>query len=166
MGCTVAGLIDASSALGSYFRYDAFVLTARQTGKVVIQADVLSVNPSGYQYGYGYPLSMATIEDGVTFTAYGGSYLQDALSTGTAIMDYPVVAGQQYVLVYKTFSSFAPQTYCLKLPSTLTVEGQVHAPPVPVPIPPHSAGPITLENPRPDVLRRVVPWLNERVAGN
>jgi hypothetical protein len=166
VGCTVNGLLDTHSALGSYFRYDAFVLTARQTGKVVIQADVLSVNPSGYRYGYGYPLSMATIEDGVTFTAYGGSYLQDALYTGTAIIDYPVVAGQQYVLVYKTFSSFAPQTYCLKLPSTLTVEGRIHMPPMPVPIPTASAGPITLENPRPDVLRRVVPWLNDRVTSN
>jgi len=167
VGCTVHGLLTTSSALGSLdFRYDAFVITARQTGKVIIQADVLSVNPNGYRYGYGYPLSMASIEDGVTFTASGGSYLQDALETGTAIIDYPVVAGRQYILVYKTFGAFTPQTYCLTLPSTLTVEGRIHMPPAPVPIPLDSAGSITLENPRPDVLGRIVPWLNGRVTGN
>lgn len=62
--------------------------------------------------------------------------------------------------------SFTPQTYCLTLPSTLKVEGRIHMPPLPVPIPTSSTGLITLENPRPDVLGRVVPWLNERVSGN
>lgn len=165
--CTVNGLLDSSSELGILdFRYDAFVLTAQATDRVVIQADVLEANPDGYKYGYGYPLSMASIEDGVTFTAYGGSYLQDALETGTAIIDYPVVKGRQYVLVYKTFGKFTPQTYCLTLPSTLKVEGRIHKPPMPVLIPQSSAGLITLENPRPDVLGRVVPWLNERVTSN
>ncbi|KFE71416.1 hypothetical protein [Hyalangium minutum] len=165
--CTVNGLLNTSSALGTLdFRYDAFVLTAQKTGRVVIQGDVLSVNPNGYKYGYAYPLSMATIEDGVTFTATGGTFYQNALETGTAITDYPVMAGRQYVLVYKTFGSFTPQTYCLKLPSTLKVEGRIYTPPTPVPIPADSAGLITLENPRPDVLGRVVPWLNERVKSN
>lgn len=165
--CTVNGLLDSSSELGILdFRYDALVLTARETDRVVIQADVIEANPNGYKYGYGYPLSMASIEDGVTFTAYGGSYLQDALETGTAIIDYPIVKGRQYVLVYKTFGAFTPQTYCLTLPSTLKVEGRIHQPPMPVPIPTSSTGLITLENPRPDVLGRVVPWLNERVSGN
>jgi hypothetical protein len=160
-------LLTTDSELGILdFRYDAFVLTARETGTVVIRGDVISVNPNGYQYGYGYPLSMASIEDGVTFTAYGGSYYQDALETGTAIIDYPVEAGHQYVLVYKTFGSFTPQRYCLSLPATLRVEGRIYTPPAPVPIPTKSEGPITLENPRPDVLNRIVPWLDGRVAGN
>ncbi|MCY1023399.1 hypothetical protein [Pyxidicoccus sp. MSG2] len=164
-GCALNGLLTTDSALGILdFRYDAFVLTAQQTGTVVIQGDVISANPNGYRYGYGYPLSMASIEDGVTFTAYGGSYVKDALETGTAIIDYPVAAGRQYVLVYKTFGAFTPQTYCLTLPSALKVEGRIYTPPAPVPIPTKSEGPITLENPRPEVLGRIVPWLNGHVA--
>ena len=108
----------------------------------------------------------ASIEDGVTFTAYGGSYIQNALETGTAIIDYPVVAGHQYILVYKTFGSFTPLTYCLTLSSELILEGRIYTPPAPVPIPTVSTGLITLENPRPDALNRLVPWLNARVSGN
>jgi|GEM_PF-4708873 len=166
-GGAFIGLLTTESALGTLdFRYDAFVVTAVQTGKVIIQADVLAANHPSYPYGYGYPLTMAAIEDGVTFTAYGGSYLQDALWTGTAIIDYPVVKGRQYMLVYKTFGAFTPLKYRLTLSSEVRLEGRVHAPPLPVPIPTNSAGPITLENPRPDVLNRVVPWLNDRVSGD
>jgi hypothetical protein len=150
------------------FRYDAYVVTARESGTVVIQGEVIDINvdPKGYRNGYGFPLSMTTIEDGVSLTSYGGSYLQNALETGTAIIDYPVVKGHQYILVYKTFGGFTPQTYRLKLPISLIVEGRIYMPPTPVPIPPISEGLITLENPRPDVLSSFVPWLSSRVNSN
>lgn len=161
------GVLTTSSALGVLdFRYDAYVVTARESGTMTLQSDVISANPAGYRYGYGYPLSMAAIEDGVTLSAYGGNYVQNALETGTAIIGYPVQAGRQYVLVYKTFGSFTPLTYCLKLPSSLTVEGRIYMPPQPVPSPSISTGLITLENPRPDALNRFVPWLSERVKSN
>jgi hypothetical protein len=160
-------VLTTDSALGSLdFRYDAYVVTARESGAVNIKSDVLEANPAGYRYGYGYPLSMTTIESGLSLTAYGGSYYQNALETGTAIIDYPVLAGHQYILVYKTFGSFTPLTYCLTLPPTLTLEGRIHTPPEPVPVPQNSAGLITLENPRPDALSRFVPWLSERVKSN
>jgi hypothetical protein len=161
------GVLTTSSALGILdFRYDAYVITARQSGTVTIKSYVLDVNPNGYRYGYGYPLSMAAIEDGASLTAYGGRYVQNALDTGTAIIEYPVQAGHQYILVYKTFGSFTPLTYRLTLPATLTVEGRIDVPPQPLPIPQSSAGLITLENPRPDALRRFVPWLSAQVSGN
>ncbi|MDY7226714.1 hypothetical protein [Hyalangium rubrum] len=161
------GVLTTGSALGSLdFRYDAYVVTARESGSMTLYSDVIAVNPAGYRYGYGYPLSMAAIEDGVTLAAYGGNYVQNALETGTAIIQYPVLAGRQYILVYKTFGSFTPLTYCLTLPEALTLEGRIHALPQPVTVPTNSAGLITLENPRPDVLNRFVPWLSERVKGN
>jgi hypothetical protein len=130
---------------------------------VNIKSDVLEANPEGYRYGYGYPLSMAAIEDGANLSAFVGTYVQNALETGTAIIGYQVQAGRQYILVYKTFGKFTPLTYLLTLPSALTLEGRIDALPEPVPAPPDSAGPITLENPRPDALSRFVPWLSERV---
>jgi len=166
-GGAFMGVLTTDSALGTLdFRYDAYVVTARKSGTVIIQADVIEANPNGYRYGYGYPLSMAAIEDGVTLSAYGGSYVQNALETGTAIIDYPVVAGRQYILVYKTFGKFTPLTYRLTLSSELILEGRIYAPPAPVPIPTDSTGPISLENPRPDALSRFVPWLSERVSGS
>jgi hypothetical protein len=165
--CASYGVLTTSSALATLdFRYDAYVITARESARVIIKSDVIEANPNGYRYGYGYPISMAAIEDGFSLTAYGGQYLQNALETGTAIMDYPVVAGRQYLLVYKTFGTFTPLTYCLTLPSALTVEGRIYAPPEPVPFFPNSTGPITLENPRPDALSRFMPWLSERVSSN
>jgi hypothetical protein len=161
------GVLTTDSALGTLdFRYDAYVITARETGWMTIQSDVLEANPNGYRYGYGYPLTMAAIDDGVTLTQYGGRYDQDALETGTAIISYPVEAGRQYILVYKTFGSFTPLTYRLFLPTALKVEGRIHAPPTPVPVPPISSGLITLENPRPDALSEYVPWLSAKVSGN
>lgn len=165
--CPFYGVLTTDSALATLdFRYDAYVVTARDFGKVIIQSDVIEANPDGYRYGYGYPLSMAAIEDGVSLTAYGGQYLQNALETGTAIIEYPVAKGQQYILVYKTFGRFTPLKYCLTVPSVLTIEGRIDALPEPVPVPQESSGPITLENPRPDALSRFVPWLNERVKNN
>ncbi len=120
------GVLTTDSALGYLdFRYDAYVVTARESGSVTIRSDVLEANPDGYRYGYGYPLSIAYIQDGVTLTQNGGNYVQNALETGTAIIDYPVQAGQQYILVYKTFGKFTPLKYRLTLPSTLTVEGRI-----------------------------------------
>jgi hypothetical protein len=160
------GVLTTASALGSLdFRYDAYVVTARQSGDVSIQSDVIHANPSGYRHGYGYPLSMAAIEDGITLSAYGGNYVQNALETGTAIIQYPVVAGRQYILVYKTFGSFTPLTYRLTLPATVTLEGRIHELPEPVSVPTSSTGPITLDNPRPDSLSRFMTWLGERVHG-
>jgi hypothetical protein len=165
-GGAFLGVLTTNSALASLdFRYDAYIVTARESGAMIIKSEVLEANPAGYRYGYGYPLSMTAIEDGVSLTQYGGSYVQDALETGTAIIEYPVRAGRQYILVYKTFGSFTPLTYRLTLPSALTVEGRIHQPPEPVPAPP-SSGIITLENPRPDALSRFVPWLSERVNGS
>jgi hypothetical protein len=166
---TYLGILTTDSVMGGSvdFRYDAYVITARVSGSMTLQSDVLESSPNNsYRYGYGYPLTMAAIADGITFTQYGGNYAQDALNTGTAIISYPVQAGQQYILVYKTFSAFTPLTYRLTLPASLVVEGRIYAPPEPVPVPPNSSGPITLENPRPDVLHRIVPWLNERVSGS
>jgi hypothetical protein len=160
----VCGLLTTNSALGILdFRYDAYVLTAVESGTVIIQSNVIEANPNSYPYGYAYPLSMAAIQDGVTFTAYGGSYIQNALDTGIAIMDYPVQKGRQYILVYKSFGAFTPLKYCLKLPSLLIVEGRIHVPPEPVLVPQRTAGNITLENPRPDALKHLVPSLSEKV---
>ncbi len=144
----------------------AFVITARESGRVLIKSEVLEAQPKHYPYGYGYPLSMAAIEEGVSLTFVGGSYVQDALNTGTAVIEYPVQAGRQYILVYKTFGTFTPLTYRLWLPSSLTVEGRIYPPPEPVPAVPVSAGPITLENPRPDTLSSFVSWLGSRVPGS
>ena len=163
---TVYGLLTASSLASMDFRYDAYVLTARESGQVIIKAEVIESSSKSYPYGYGYPLSVAAIEDGVSLTAYGGRYIQDALNTGTAAMEYPVEAGRQYLLVYKTFNAFTPLTYRLGLPDSLTVEGRIYPPPEPVPVVPGSAGPITLENPRPDALSRFVSWLGSRVSGS
>jgi hypothetical protein len=159
----VAVLTPSTGLASSYFHYDAYVVTARESGTVKIQSDVLE--SQRYAYGYGYPLSMTSIKDGISLTAYGGNYIQNALETGTAIMDYPVVAGRQYILVYKTFSNFTPLTYRLTLPSMLKVEGRIHALPEPVIVPTSSTGDITLENPRPDRLHQFVDWLGERVRG-
>jgi hypothetical protein len=162
----VRGVLTTNSALGVLdFRYDAYVITAQESGNVIIQSDVLEANPDGYRYGYAYPLSMVAIEDGISLSAYGGHYIQNALETGTAIMEYPVQKGRQYILVYKTFGKFTPLTYLLWLPSTLTVEGRIYAPPEPVIVPQGTSGNITLENPRPDALNRVVPLLSEKVKG-
>lgn len=157
------GVLTTASALGTLdFRYDAYVITAQESGTVTIESDVLQANPKGYEHGYGYPLSMAAIEDGVTLSAYGGNYVQDALQTGIAIMQYPVQAGRQYILVYKTFGNFTPLTYRLTLPTTLTVEGRIYAPTEPVPVPTQSSGAITLENPRPDALTGFMSWLSKK----
>lgn len=157
-------LLPGSLFGGQYFRYDAFVVTAKASGPVTISSDVISVNPSGYVNGYGYPLTMASLEEGATFTFVGGDYVQNALETGTAVIQYPVVAGHQYVLVYKTFDSFTPLTYRLRLPTTLKMEGRIESLPAPVPVTGSNSGQITLDNPRPGQLGRIVEWLSSRVS--
>jgi hypothetical protein len=159
------GVLTTRSLPGlPYFHYDAFVVTARQTGPVNLSSDVIEVGPNGYVHGYGYPLSIAPIEDGATLTAIGGEYLQNALETGTAVLQHPVQGGRQYILVYKTFSSFMPLTYRLRLPSTLKMEGRIESLPAPVPVTGGDTGQISLENPRPATLSRIVDWLNPRVG--
>ncbi|WNG16696.1 hypothetical protein [Cystobacter fuscus] len=149
---------------GQYFRYDAFVLTALRSGTVTLSADVISVNPKGYVNGYGYPLSMASIEEGATFTFIGGEYLQDALDTGTAVITYPVMAGRQYVVTYKTFDGFTPQKYRLRFPpSMIRVEGRIDSLPAPIPVTGGDSGQISLENPRPATLSRIVEWMGSNV---
>ncbi|WP_407740429.1 hypothetical protein [Hyalangium sp.] len=163
------GVLTNHSALGALtFRYDAYVVTALETGRVRVQSDVLEANPNGYQYGYAYPLDMMPISrDGAILYALPTSSVQNALETGTAVYVFDSVeAGHQYILEYKTFESFTPLTYRLTLPSSLKVEGQIYAPPQPVPVPVTSEGLITLENPRPDALSRFVPTMNARVSGN
>lgn len=162
----LAVLTKASMLSSPFFRYDAYVVTARESGAVRIQADVVEEsNPSGYRYGYGYPLSMTAIQEGVSLVA-SSTYVQNALDTGTAIIEDSVVAGHQYILVYKSFDQFTPLTYRLTLPSSLIIEGRIYEPPAPVPVPPHSAGLITLENPRPDMVSSFVPRLSDQVGQN
>lgn len=150
---------------GTYFRYDAFVLTALRDGWVTLSADVLSVKPGAYEYGYGYPLSMASIAEGATFTFVGGNYLQSALETGTAVIEYPVVAGRQYVVTYKTFDGFTPQEYRLRFPAAMMrMEGRIDTLPAPVPVTGNDSGQISLENPRPATLSRIVEWMGSNVG--
>lgn len=157
-------LTDTSHSGTPDFRYDAFIVTARKSGWVTMRSDVVAVHPDGYAHGYGYPLTIAPIEEGVTLGQSGGNYVQNALETGTAILMYPVAADQQYVLVYKTFRQFTPLTYRLTLPPELKLEGRIHAPPTPVPVPEHSEGAITLDNPRPEALHTFMNELRERVS--
>lgn len=160
------GVLTPTSLFGGqYFRYDAFVLTALRSGSVTLSSDVISVNPKGYVNGYGYPLSMASIAEGATFTFVGGAYLQDALETGTAVIEYPVVAGRQYVVTYKTFDSFAPQEYRLRFsPSMLRMEGRIDSLPAPVTVTGDDSGEISLRNPRPATLSRIVAWMGSNVG--
>lgn len=163
-GRAYRGVLTTESLLGVVdLRYDAIVLTARESGWVTFRSEVLKTDHS-YQYGYGYPLSVATFEEGVSLTAVGGMYLQDALADGTAVYQYPVQEGRQYILVYKTFGALMPLTYRLRIPTALKVEGRIETLPVPVPVPGGDTGPITLENPRPATLDRIVEWLNPRVG--
>ncbi|WP_375767154.1 hypothetical protein NR798_36540 [Archangium gephyra] len=162
---TYRGVLTTRSLHGPpFFHYDAFVVTARQSGPVDISSDVIAVGPDGYIHGYGYPLSIASIEEGATLTAIGGMYLQNALEDGTAVIQYPVQEGRQYILVYKTFSNFMPLTYRLRLPTTLKMEGRIDSLPAPVPVPAGETGQISLENPRPATLSRIVDWLNPRMG--
>jgi hypothetical protein len=149
-----------------YFHYDAFVVTARESGLVSIMSDVLQVGPKGYVHGYGYPLTIGPIEEGANMTQIGGEYLQDALETGTAMIQYPVVKGRQYIIAYKTFSSFMPLSYRLWLSPYLKMEGRIETLPAPVPVTGDNTGQISLENPRPATLSRIVDWLGPRMGGS
>ncbi|WP_225410378.1 hypothetical protein [Stigmatella hybrida] len=156
--------LNARSALGVLdFRYDAYVVTAQATQLVKIRSDVRHSAYADYPYGYGYPLSLTDIREDRTLEHVMTETYQDALETGTAIAGYWVQKGQQYILVYKTFNRFTPLTYCLTLPAALTLEGRIDIPLEPILFPEQQEGPITLQNPRPDVLSTFVPWLNERV---
>jgi hypothetical protein len=157
-------LTPGSLAAPSYFHYDAFVVTALESGWATITSDVLRVGPNAYEHGYGYPLTIASIEEGATFTFIGGNYLQNALETGTAVIEYPVRKGAQYILVYKTFSSFMPLTYRLWLSSNLKMEGKIDALPAPLPVTGGNTGQISLENPRPATLSHIVDWLSPRMG--
>lgn len=159
--------LNTDSALGILdFRYDAYVVTAQATQLVKIRSDVLASAHTSYPYGYGYPLSLTDIREDRTLAHVMTESYQDALETGTAIAGYRVQQGQQYILVYKTFSQFTPLTYCLTLPGALTLEGRIDIPLEPILFPEQQEGPITLQNPRPDVLSTFVPWLNERVKSD
>ncbi len=159
------GVLTTDSLPGlSYFHYDAFVVTARESGTVTISSDVIEVGPNAYVHGYGYPLTIGSIDEGATLTLIGGEYVQNALDTGTAVIQYPVRQGRQYILVYKTFSNFMPLTYRLWLPPTLKMEGRIEPLPAPVPVTGGETGQISLENPRPAALSRIVDWLNPRVG--
>jgi hypothetical protein len=159
-----AELTSTSHFGGNYYRYDAFIVTATQSGAARLRSDVLQVKEGAYPYGYGYPLSIAAIEGGVELAQLGGTYVQDALESGTAIVDYPVVEGRQYIVVYKTFDGFAPLTYRLTLPASLKLEGRIDTLPEPVPVTAASGGAITLENPQPQALQRFVDHLDASVS--
>jgi len=163
-GRAYRGVLTTESLLGVVdLRYDALVLTARESAVVTFRSEVLKTDHS-YKYGYGYPLSVATFEEGVSLTAVGGMYLQSALEDGTALYQYPVEKGRQYILVYKTFGAFTPLTYRLRIPTALKVEGRIQSLPAPVPVAGGDTGQITLENPRPATLDTIVEWLNPRVG--
>ncbi|HEX5748779.1 MAG TPA: hypothetical protein VFZ09_21235 [Archangium sp.] len=149
-----------------YFHYDAFVVTARESGPVTIMSDVIEVGPNGYVHGYGYPLTIAPIEEGAVLTQIGGEYVQNALETGTAMIRYPVQKGRQYILAYKTFSGFMPLSYRLWLSPYLQMEGRIETLPAPVPVTGNDTGQISLENPRPATLSRIVEWLSPRMGGS
>jgi len=76
----------------------------------------------------------------------------------------PQRKGHQYILVYKTFSGFMPLTYRLWLPPTLKMEGRIEPLPAPVPVTGGETGQISLENPRPAALSRIVDGLNPRMG--
>ncbi|AKJ06479.1 Hypothetical protein AA314_08105 [Archangium gephyra] len=149
-----------------YFHFDAFVVTARESGQVTIMSDVLEVGPNGYIHGYGYPLTIGAIEEGAMLTQIGGDYVQNALETGTAVLQYPVQKGRQYILAYKTFSGFMPLSYRLWLSPYLKMEGRIETLPAPVPVTGDNTGQISLENPRPATLSRIVDWLGPRMGGS
>ena len=149
-----------------YFHYDAFVVTARESGVVTMMSDVIEVGPNGYVHGYGYPLTIAAIEEGADLTQVGGEYVQNALETGTAVLQYPVRKGRQYIIAYKTFSSFMPLSYRLWLSPYLKMEGRIASLPTPVPVTGDDTGQISLENPRPATLSRIVDWMSPRMGGS
>lgn len=149
-----------------YFHYDAFVVTARESGVVTMMSDVIEVGPNGYVHGYGYPLTIAAIEDGPDLTQVGGEYVQNALETGTAVLQYPARKGRQYIIAYKTFSSFMPLSYRLWLSPYLKMEGRIESLPAPVPVTGDDTGQISLENPRPATLSRIVDWMSPRMGGS
>ncbi|EAU69711.1 hypothetical protein [Stigmatella aurantiaca] len=155
--------LTSQSALGILdFRYDAYVVTALASQEVQLRSDVRHSAYTSYPHGYGYPLSLTGIREDGTLTDLITLSYQNALDTGTAAAGYQVKEGRQYILVYKTFSQFTPLTYCLTLPPALALEGRIDVPLKPI-LFPDEEGPITLQNPRPDVLSTFVPWLNERV---
>ncbi|WP_224362306.1 hypothetical protein [Hyalangium versicolor] len=158
-GDMIRGKLTTSSFGGPDFRYDAYVVTARKSGTVRIQSNVLESQL--YPYGYAYPIELLDIDEGFQLTAWACENYQNALDTGTAILDQRVVAGRQYILLYKTFTNFTPLTYHLTVSPLLKVEGQIHVPLDPASVPPSSPGLITLENPRPDVLDHFMIWLND-----
>jgi hypothetical protein len=156
--------LNARSPLGMLdFRYDAYVVTAQASQLVKLRSEVRHSAHTSYPYGYGYPLSLTDIREDRSLEHVMNETYQNALDTGTAIAGYRVRKGQQYILVYKTFDTFTPLTYCLTLPGVLTLEGRIDMPLKPILFPEQQEGPITLQNPRPDVLDTFVPWLNERV---
>jgi hypothetical protein len=114
--------LQAASA-GSDFRHDTYVVTARRSGMAIIQSDVIEANPKGYKHGYGYPLNIEPLDGSIA--PNGAHYVQDALETGTAIIKYPVLAGRQYRLEYKTFDSFTPLKYRITLSEELVLERQL-----------------------------------------
>lgn len=152
-GTVIRGMLTQSSfGATDDYRYDAFVVTARESGTVSLRSDVLE--SQRYPYGYGYPLDLLHIDAGFELSAWASVDYQNALETGTAILAHQVMAGRQYILIYKTFDAFTPLTYGLTVPPTLTVEGQISRLPVPVPMSPNGTGLITRENPRPEVLEQ------------
>lgn len=157
-------LLPTSLAADGYFRYDVYVLTAQESGKVTITSDVIAANPDGYRYGYAYPLSLSRIETGATLNAYGYNYLKNALDDGHAITEYTLEAGKQYALVYKSFDKFTPLTYELTLPDSVQVEGYVTSLTTPVADPTADDSPISLTNPRPKSLDRIVTQIQSRIG--
>lgn len=160
-GNRIRGVLTRLSFGNPDFRYDAYVVTARQSGPVSIRSNVLEAQV--YPYGYAYPIELLTIEDGFKLVAWASVNYQNALETGTAVLEQRVEAGHQYLLVYKTFTAFTPLTYRLTLPSTLTVEGRIYLPPEPMSVSPNSTSLITLENPRPDALELFITELDAQI---
>jgi hypothetical protein len=163
-GFVMLGVLTSGSFGIADYRYDAYVVTARETGTVSLRSDTLE--SQRYPYGYGYPLDLVHIDEGFKLSFWGSVGYQNALETGTAILAHQVVKGRQYILLYKTFTNFTPVTYRLTVPSMLTVEGKISRSPEPVPASPNSTGLITLENPRPEVLDPSKAWLDARITAS
>jgi hypothetical protein len=150
----IEGHLDADSQKGFLdFRYDAYVVTALRSGTVGVTSTVLE---SPFRFGYGFPISLGRIENGVELRAFGGNYEQNALDTGVAVTRYTIEKDRQYVLVYKTFAAFTPLRYTLAVGDGLRVEGRIVEDPATGELPADPGGPISLENPRPRALPHLI----------
>jgi hypothetical protein len=102
------GVLDKNALVwtgGFTWFADAYVVTARVTGKVSVASEVHGIN-GAYEYGYGFPFNVQAVDTSAALPALssviaGMSLLDDALNDGKARVDLEVEAGQQYVIGFK-----------------------------------------------------------------